>query len=259
MKAACAIILAAFSAVAVKGADIEGVVTFWRSPDPYFFMETASGAVWRVQRDAKEPYVSVGDIVSVGGHGIKGIATPRFKADIVRLLGHDPKRLPEPEVVALSELLVDPIADTNAVNRYGRIVTVDGIVRDVNRGQTYMQLALGDGSGIVQVVIPYKYERQTPEDLKLGARVRVTGVYVFGAMKDVATQTETGIETPSVLAARESDFVVVSAAPFWTPARFWLLIGAILIAAAVLVFWVKSHEKAKAEAVQRERLGHADD
>ena len=55
--------MAAFSAVAVKGADIEGVVTFWRSPDPYFFMETASGAVWRVQRDAREPRVSVGDIV----------------------------------------------------------------------------------------------------------------------------------------------------------------------------------------------------
>ena len=78
-------------------------------------------------------------------------------------------------------------------------------------------------------------------------------------MKDVATQTEMGIETPSVLAMRESDFVVVSAAPFWTPARFWLLIGAILFAAAVLVFWGKSHEKAKAEAVQRERLGHADE
>lgn len=76
MKAACAIILAAFSAVAVKGADIEGVVTFWRSPDPYFFMETASGAVWRVQRDTKEPRVSVGDIVSVGGYGIKGVPCP---------------------------------------------------------------------------------------------------------------------------------------------------------------------------------------
>ena len=202
MKAACAIILAAFSAVAVKGADIEGVVTFWRSPDPYFFMETASGAVWRVQRDAREPRVSVGDIVSVGGYGIKGIATPRFKADVVRILGHDPEKLPTPERVSLAELLVDPIADTNAVNRYGRIVTVDGIVRDVNRRQTYMQLALGNGFGIVQVVIPYKYERPTPEDLKLGARVRVTRVYVFGATKDIATQTETGIETSSVLALR---------------------------------------------------------
>ena len=254
MKAACAIILAAFSAFAVKGADIEGVVTFWRSPDPYFFMETASGAVWRVQRDAREPRVSVGDIVSAGGYGIKGIATPRFKADVVRLLGHDPEKLPMPERVSLAELLVDPIADTNAVNRYGRIVMVDGIVRDVNRRQTYMQLALGDGSGIVQVVIPYKYERPTPEDLKLGARVRVTGVYVFGATKDVATQVETGIETPSVLTLRDSDFTVISAAPFWTPARFWMLIGAILLSAAVLVFWVKSREKAKAEAVQRERL-----
>jgi len=254
MKAAFPIVFAVFAAVTAECADIEGVVTFWRPPDMYFFMETASGAAWRVQRDSKEPRISVGDIVSVGGHDIKGIATPRFKADVVRPLGHNPEKLPTPESVSLAELLVDPIADTNAVNRYGKIVTVDGIVRDVNRRQTFMQLGLGDGSGIVQAVVPYKYERQTPDDLKLGARVRVTGVYVYGSVQDAATQAWTGIETPSVLVAHDSDFAVVSSAPFWTPARFWILIGAILLAAAVLVFWVKSHEKAKAEAVQRERL-----
>lgn len=254
MKAAYASILAAFAAVAAEGADVEGVVTFWRPPDQYFFMETASGVTWRVQRDTKEPRISVGDIVSVGGHDIKGIATPRFKADVVRLIEHDPKRLPKPERVSLAELLVDPIADTNAVNRYGRIVTVDGILRDVNRRQTFMQLALGDDAGLIQAVIPFKYERQTPEGLRLGARVRITGVYVYGSIQDYMTQGWTGIETPAVLAMRESDFTIISSAPFWTPARFWMLIGAILFAAGVLVFWVKSREKAKAEAVQRERL-----
>ena len=254
MKAAIAIMLAALAVFAAEGADIEGVVTFWRSPDMYFFIETPSGSVWRVQRDDKEPRVSAGDIVSVGGRVIKGIATPRFKADIVRLVGHDPARLPAPERVALAELLVDPIADTNAVNRYGRLVTVDGIVRDVNRRQTFMQLGLGDGTGIIQATVPYKYDRPTPDDLKLGARVRVTGVYVYGSVQDSATQAWIGIETPSVLLAGESDFAVVSSAPFWTPARFWMLIGAILLAAAMLVLWVRSREKAKAQAVQRERL-----
>ena len=254
MKAAWGIILAAFAAVTAEGADIEGVVTFWRPPDQYFFMQTASGVAWRVQRDTKEPRISVGDIVSIGGHDIKGIATPRFKADVVRLLGHDPARLPAPEKVKLADLLVDPIADTNAVNRYGRIVAVDGILRDVNRRQTFMQLALGDDAGLIQAVIPFKYERQTPDGLRLGARVRITGVYVYGSIQDYMTQGWTGIETPAVLAMHESDFAIISSAPFWTPARFWMLIGAILFAAAVLVFWVKSREKAKAEAVQRERL-----
>ena len=140
-------LLSALAAMSAIGADVEGVVTFHRPPDAYFFLQTASGEVWRVQRDVNDPTVSIGDVVSVGGHHIKGIATPRFKADVVRMLGRDPSRLPTPELVDVDDLLVDPIADTNAVNRYGRIVTAQGVLRDVNRRQTFMQLALGDEAG----------------------------------------------------------------------------------------------------------------
>ncbi len=254
MRKSFVIFFASLAAFGAGAADVEGVVTFWRSPDTYFFIQTASGDVWRVQRNTREPRVAIGDVVSVGGYFIKDIATPRFKADVVRPLGHDDSRVPQPERVRLSELLVDPIADTNAVNRYGRLVTTEGIVRDVNRRQTYMQIGLGDGSGIVQAVVPFKIERQTPEDLVPGARVRISGAYVYGSVMDQMTREWTGIETPSVLAAREADYEVVSTAPFWTPAKFWALIGGILFAAAVLVFWVRSRERAEADAVRRERL-----
>ena len=247
-------LLTALAAMSAIGADVEGVVTFNRAPDSYFFLETVSGEVWRVQRDVNDPRVSIGDVVSAGGHHIKGIATPRFKADVVRLLGHDKSRLPAPELVDVDDLLVDPIADTNAVNRYGRIVTAQGVLRDVNRRQTFMQLALGDDAGYVQAVVPYKYELRTPEDLKIGARVRITGVYVYGSVQDPDTREWIGIDTPSILAAKGADLVVVSSAPFWTPTKFWFLIGWILFIAGVLVFWVKSREAAKADAVQRERL-----
>ena len=246
---ACAL-FAVFASVSALGADIEGVVTFHRPADAYFFLETASGAAWRVQRDANDPRVSTGDIVSVGGHFIKGIATPRFKADVVRMLGHDPSRLPKPERVSIGELLVDPIADTNAVNRFGRIVTVEGTVRDINRRQTFMQVLLGEGDGVVQAVVPFPIASSTPKDLNLGARVRITGVYVYTTVQDAQLQ----MENPSVLAARIGDFVIISAAPFWTPLRLWMLIGGILFFGGALVFWVKSRERAKAVAVQRERL-----
>ena len=201
------------------GADIEGVVTFHRSPDAYFFMQTASGDVWRVQRDANEPRVSIGDVVSAGGYFIKGIKTPRFKADVVRMLGRDPSRLPKPERVSIGELLLDPIVNTNIVNRYGRIVTSQGVVRDVNRRQTFMQLAVGSEAGIIQTVIPYAFARPTPEDLKIGASVRVTGVYVYGSMQDQGSGAWTGIETPSILAASDEDLIIVSSSPFWTPVK----------------------------------------
>ena len=245
----CALLLF-LAAVSALGADIEGVVTFQRPADTYFFLETASGAAWRVQRDANDPRVSTGDIVSVGGHDIKGIATPRFKADVVRMLGHDPSRLPKPESVSIAELLVDPIADTNAVNRFGRIVTVEGTVRDINRRQTFMQVLLGEGDGVVQAVVPFPIASSTPKDLNLGARVQISGVYVYTTVQDAQLQ----MENPSVLAARIGDFVIISAAPFWTPLRLWMLIGGILFFGGALVFWVKSRERAKAVAVQRERL-----
>jgi signal transduction histidine kinase len=117
-----------------------------------------------------------------------------------------------------------------------------------------MQLAVGSEAGIIQTVIPYAFARPTPEDLKIGASVRVTGVYVYGSMQDQGSGAWTGIETPSILAASDEDLIIVSSSPFWTPVKFWVLIGGILLFAGALVFWVKSREAAKADAVQRERL-----
>ena len=63
-------LLTAIAVMSALGADIEGVVTFNRVPDSYFFLQTASGEVWRVQREVNEPKVSIGDVVSAGGYHI---------------------------------------------------------------------------------------------------------------------------------------------------------------------------------------------
>ena len=123
-------------------------------------------------------------------------------------------------------------------------------MRDINRRQTFMQVLLGEGDGVVQAVVPFPIASNTPKDLNLGARVRITGVYVYTTVQDAQLQ----MENPSVLAARIDDFVIINAAPFWTPLRLWMLIGGILFFGGALVFWVKSRERAKAVAVQRERL-----
>ena len=240
---------------AAKDGDVfRGTVTFQRSGDLYFFMETDVGAVWRVQRARNVPPVKRGDVVDVRGKKIGGIATPRIKADSVAVVGENGERLTPPEEVVLGDLLVDPLANTNVVNRFGRVVTVEGTVRDINRRQTFMQVLLGEGDGVVQAVVPLPLASSTPEDLNLGARVRITGVYVYTTIQDAQSRAWTQIENPCVLAARIGDFVIISAAPFWTPLRLWILIGGILLFGGVLVFWVKSRERAKAVAVQRERL-----
>lgn len=251
-----AALLAAFVSFAAAAADdlsVTGVVTFQRGGDGYFFLATPSDTVWRVQREANRPPVKRGDRVTVHGARVTGIPTPRLRADDVAVVGDGAADLPPPEPVALADLVADPLADAGAVDRYGRDVTVEGVVRDVNRRRTFMQLVVGAGEASVQCVVPFLLDRPTPPDLKLGAHVRVTGLYVYSNVQDAATG-RWSMELPSVLTRTADDLVIVSRAPFWTPARFWLLIGGILVAAALLVFWVRSRERAQADAVRRERL-----
>ena len=245
--------LLSFAAFAVDDFSAVGVVSFQRGGDPYFFMETPSGGVWRVQRDVNNPRVKRGDLVSVKGERIKGIPTQRAKASEVSVVGDGSAELLGPEAVAISDLVADPYVDANVLDRYGRLVTIEGVVRDVNRRKTFMQLVVGDVGASVQCVIPFLLDRPTPSDLKLGARVKLAGIYVYANVKDVETRKWT-IELPSVLVQKEEDLVIVSHAPFWTPGRFWMLIAAIVLVAAVLVFWVRSRERAQADAVRRERL-----
>ena len=132
----CLVILSgmALQMFAAKDGDVfRGTVTFQRSGDLYFFMEMDAGDVWRVQRARNVPPVKRGDVVDVRGKKIGGIATPRIKADSVAVVGENGERLTPPEEVVLGDLLVDPLANTNVVNRFGRVVTVEGTVRDINR------------------------------------------------------------------------------------------------------------------------------
>ena len=253
VKAALLAAFVSFAAAAADDLSVTGVVTFQRGGDGYFFLATPSDTVWRVQREANRPPVTRGDRVTVHGARVTGIPTPRLRADDVAVVGDGAADLPPPERVTLADLVADPLADAGAVDRYGRDVTVEGVVRDVNRRRTFMQLVVGAGEASVQCVVPFLLDRPTPPDLKLGAHVRVTGLYVYSNVQDAATG-RWSMELPSVLTRTADDLVIVSRAPFWTPARFWLLIGGILVAAALLVFWVRSRERAQADAVRRERL-----
>ena len=136
-----ATLLTSLAAISALGADVEGVVTFHRSPDSYFFLETVSGEVWRVQRDSNDPRVSIGDVVHVGGHRIKGIVTPRFKADVMRKLGHDKSLLPRPERVSIGELLLDPVAVALASMASGHTHQVVAALASMASGHTHQVVA----------------------------------------------------------------------------------------------------------------------
>jgi ABC-type sugar transport system substrate-binding protein len=110
----------ALAAMSALGADIEGVVTFHRSPDAYFFMQTASGEVWRVQREANEPRVSIGDVVSAGGYFIKGIKAPR-----VGLLNVGAEETKGTELQKQTYALLRSAAEAGRLNFIGNVESRD--------------------------------------------------------------------------------------------------------------------------------------
>lgn len=250
------LLIAAFaSTLAWTGpVDVAGVVTFARRPDPYFFMQTDAGEVWRIQGPREIIHVAAGDRVSVRGDVIEASYSQRIKAASVDVVGHAQEDIPRPARLGISELVRDPVADPTASNRYARLVEVEGVVRDVNRRQTFLQIIVGDSESSVLAVVPHRLEKQLPEDLKIGAKVRVTGLYVYTIVKDPYTRETTSMENPTVMTADSESLVILSRAPFWTPAKFLGLIAALVAAAVVVVFWVRSRERARADAVRRERL-----
>jgi len=221
--------LAAFVSFAATAADdlsVTGVVTFQRGGD-----------VWRVQREANRPPVKRGDRVTVHGARVTGIPTPRLRADDVAVVGDGAADLPPPERVALADLVADPLADAGAVDRYGRDVTVEGVVRDVNRRRTFMQLLIGAGEASVQCVVPFLLDRPTPPDLKLGARVAVEGVMLYSPVDDPHTHAMTDFNNVSVMPLDIDGVTVLTRAPFWTPGRLAALVGAILAVLAGVLVW----------------------
>ena len=73
MERIAALLIAAFaSTLAWTGpVDVAGIVTFARRPDPYFFMQTDAGEVWRIQGPREIIHVAAGDRVSVRGDVIE--------------------------------------------------------------------------------------------------------------------------------------------------------------------------------------------
>lgn len=231
----------------------EGVIIFHRPPDPYYFLQGDDGVAWRVNEASGKFRLQVGDRVRVTGISPRGTATPRIERAVSARLGAGV--VPAVRTMTIDGLYaLDPDGEAGRRDWYGHLLRVEGRVLDVNRRETYAQVLLGSKDRSVLVPVPLKWGEPLPDGLELGAWVEVTGVGVYSALPDDHRGPVTELENFCVLPATAGAVVVLDTTPFWTPVRLWFLIGGILLSATLLVFWAKGYEKAKAEAVQRERL-----
>ena len=257
---------------------MRGVVSWARAEpvDTYFFLYADDGSgFWRIDCNPAKPHFKIGDLVEVvSGESKQTYTTPRVNRAECRLLGHDETRLPPSRRVSVAELYAHPLNDASSSDLWGVCVEAEGVVRDINRRQSFTQIQVSDGERSFQATANVNIDTPLPADLKLGARVRVEGVMLYTPVDDAKSHLMVDFNNVSVMPSSLESVSVVSKAPFWTPAKFLGVIGGSVAALLAALVWAamlrravakktvqlettireKVRDKVEADAIRRERL-----
>ena len=241
---------------------LDGVVTFSRPGDRYFFMSALDGSgSWRIEREKDAFAYKVGTVVSVtNGETRATYTTRRINHAWVAALKDAAADLPRPKDVTIDDLYSHPLTLPGAEDLWGRIVRCAGTVRDINRRQTFTQIQIGEGNRSFQAAVSINIDTPLPEDLKLGAKVLIGGVMLYSPVDDPARHVMTDFTDVSVMPMDINGVEVLLKAPFWTAGRVWLLLAGIAVVLALVSMKLKltqrekQLEKLEFEAIRRERL-----
>ena len=241
-----------------RNGELGGVVSFYCHTEPYFFMLDDKDDPWRVEfADVKNiPPLAPGCKVKVRGIFPKWATTPRMRDATVVVVGKDD----EPPYIELSPAEMyetDSDGEQGRRSWFGRLVSTSGIIRDINRRETYTQLVIGPKETPVQVSVPFRISDPLPDDVEIGATVRVRGVGVYTAVRDEKRNVSVAVKDIAVRLMEMNDVMVRNPRPFWTPVKVTGAVGAALIIMLVAVGVVqraRMRDRVAADAVRRERL-----
>ena len=232
--------------------ELDGVVTFRRGFDPYYFVIDDKGYAWRVAETNRPVSVHAGDRIHISGIVPKNTAQRRIEKAAVRKTGLG--RVPSVRNLNVDDMYATALGPDDW---YGVVLAVAGEVSDVNRRESYTQVLIGKKHRNVQVALPIEWNKPLPEGLRRGAIVRVQGVGVYTPVRAEKGNEVAGVENFCILPARFEDFQVISLPPFWTPFKVLGLCGAFFLALLAAVGWQlrkRRIERAMADAARRERL-----
>lgn len=223
--------------------NFSGVVTFEREGLPFYFVEEANGTNWRVEK-LEGVKASVGDLIAASGEKDYS-SKPRLLTKTMTVEGPAPEGAPEPIAVTVAEIY-DAVMPHGNPAWYGGMFTTEGLLRDINRRQNSTQLLVGDGECNIQVDMPWALDKALPDNLAVGARVRVTGALAYTSIENLAEGKFARIENLELIPMTGSDVTVVNLAPkppFWTARRLRIVFGVTGVVFFVMFVWVVTLRK----------------
>lgn len=214
--------------------NLTGVVTFARAGLPFFFIDTAEGVHWRVER-AADLELAVGDRVTVSGRR-EATVKHRVAHAAVKVEGPDSAAVPPPLKLGVVELFsrLMPFGNTEL---YGGMIETEGLLRDINRRQTTTQLLVGEGDCNLQVEIPWALEDALPAQLVQGATVKVRGILTYTSIENYEEGVFGRIENIELIPLSPAAVEVVHRAPFWTADRLVRILIGFSFVLALLLAW----------------------
>ena len=238
--------------------ELEGVVSFHCHTEPYLFLEDDKDNPWRVEFSSQDAiaHVVAGDRVKVRGIFPKRATTPRMRDATVEVVGKGAVP-PYIEMTPAEMHAVGPDGEPGKRFWYGKLVSTSGVVLDINRRETYTQLVIGPKETPVIVSVPHLLKTPLPEELEIGAHVRVRGVGVYTAAWDEKSGAITPVRDIQVRTANIESVTVLSSKPFWTAGKVFGALGAlvaVMLLAVGAVQRARMRDRIAADAVRRERL-----
>ncbi len=253
---------------------IEGVVTFSRKGDTYFFIHDQEGHWWRCGCQSSDTIYQKGDKVRIRGRILPQTVNYRIDYPQFEFLGHDDNLVPEVESVTIAQLCADPVKEPSVLEQFARTVSLVGKVVDINRRTTEVQILVSDGRQSVLLTTALPSEQPLPKDLVIGSLIRAEGVFTYSTIPslspDCKNRVWSRIEGHRLHVHNLNDIQVVSRPPFWTPFRVILLILSIIALYVVALVIIASlrrtvsrqvklieaalKDRAAADGARRERL-----
>ena len=196
----------------------------------------ASNMVVRIECISEE-LPACGATVEVAGFP----ETDLYRINFSRAIWRNAPALPLPSedttpVSAWQILNGDPRGHGFFYGLNGSIVRLSGIVRALPNDVEREQCVYIDENGVTVPVDVSALPRPLPE-IELGAKLEVTGACVFDLDNWRPNAAFPQIKGFRIVPRTAEDLRVIAAAPWWTPARFWSVIGSLAALLVAIFAW----------------------